>query len=198
MTAPSIVHLARPGEEAKIFDFFVMSHSDNGFFPISAKKVIDVIMRACRHEMASIGLIKDEKGNIEAATGVTLESTWYSDVYFLSEMINFVHPNHRKSRHIQALLRFQKDTADILSKTLGYSIPIIPGILTRERLEQKMRLFQREFQQVGALFIYEPKGSTYMKPDDKFSNQKKLSFPKEHNGHHHRTAHDDKTLVATG
>ena len=181
MTAPSIVTLARPGEEAKIFDFFVLAQLDNGFFPISSKKVIDVIMRACRNENASIGLIKDSKGNIEAASGITLECAWYSDVYFLSELLNFVHPEHRRSRHAHALLKFQKDTALLLSKSLGYNVPIIPGILTRKRLEPKMRLFQREFQQVGALFIFN--AGDYMKPDDEFFNQKKLEFPKGDDGH---------------
>jgi len=180
MTAASIVKLARPGDEAAIFDFFVLAQQDNGFFPISSKKVIDVIMKACRNEAASIGLIKDSNGNIEAASGITLECAWYSDTYFLSELLNFVHPDHRRSRHAQALLKFQKDTADLLSKTFGYSVPIIPGIMTRKRLEPKMRLFQREFQQVGALFIYEPKGETsFIKPEDEFTNQRKLELPKK-------------------
>ena len=114
MTAPSNVVLAKPGDESKIFDFFVLAQQDNGFFPISSKKVIDVIMRGCRNEFASIGLIKDHLGNIEAASGICMENAWYSDVYFLSELLNFVHPDHRKSRHAQALMKFQKDTANYL------------------------------------------------------------------------------------
>lgn len=195
MTAASIVKLARPGEEAKIFDFFVLAQQDNGFFPISSRKVIEVIMRACRNEGASIGLIKDEKGNIEAAAGCTLECAWYSEVYFLSDLLNFVHPDHRRSKHADALLKFQKDTSNLLSAALGYNVPVIPGILTRNRLEPKIRKFQREFQQVGALFIYN--GGDYMKKDDDFFNQKKLEFPKKMNGHS-RTAHGDKVMAAAG
>src|ERR1700727_1535932 len=105
MSAPSVVRMARIGDEPAIFDFFVLAWNDNGFFPISSKKTIDVIMKACRHEGVSIGLICDEKGKIEAATGVCLESYWYTDVYFLNELLNFVHPDHRRSRHAQALLK---------------------------------------------------------------------------------------------
>ena len=72
MSAPSVVRLARIGDEPAIFDFFVLAWNDNGFFPISSKKNINAIMKACRHEGVSIGLICDEKGKIEAATGISL------------------------------------------------------------------------------------------------------------------------------
>ena len=175
MTSSSTVQLAKIGDEADIFDFFVIAQQDNGFFPISSKKVIDVIMKACRNQGANIGIIKGDNG-IEAATGFVLETAWYSDVCFLADLLTFVHPDHRRSGHAKALLKFQKDTAVYLSKKLGYNIPIIPGILTRKRLEPKMRIFQREFQQVGALFIFN--GADYLKPDDEFTNQKKLEYPK--------------------
>ena len=53
-----------------------------------------------------------------------------------------------------------------------------------------MRLFQREFQQCGALFIFN--GQDYIKDDDEFTNQRML--PKNHQ----RTAHADKVMVAAG
>lgn len=179
MSAPSVVRLARIGDEPAIFDFFVLAWNDNGFFPISSKKTINAIMKACRHEGVSIGLICDEKGKIEAATGISLDTYWYTDFYFLSELLNFVHPDHRRSRHAQALLKFQKDTSDIISTKFGYKVPIFPGILTRTRLEPKMRLFAREFRQVGAIYAYN--ADEYMH-EDRFT-QKKLEFPKKHNGH---------------
>lgn len=195
MTAASIIRLAKPGEEAMVFDFFVKSHADNGFFPISSKKVIDTIMRAIRGENASIGIIVGPQG-IEAATGLCLEQTWYSESWFLAELLNYVDVDHRRSRHAQALLKFQKDFSDKITKALGYSVPIIPGILTRSRLQAKMRLFQREFQQVGALFIYG--AADYMKPDDEFQNQKKVEAPRKMNGHDVRHANGHPSLAGTG
>lgn len=188
MTAASNVVLAKQGDEAKIFDFFVLAYQDNGFFPLSSKKTIDMIMRACRNDGASVGLIKDHEGNIEAASGVILDQFWYSEFCFLNELINFVHADHRRSQHAKALLKFQKDTALYLSKVLGYAVPIIPGVLTRKRLEPKMRLFQREFQQVGALFIYN--AADLMKDDDEFYNQRKIELPK-----HARTANGHKAAA---
>lgn len=194
MTAASVVKLARIGDEPEIFDFFCLAQQDNGFFPISSKKVIDVIMKAVRNEGATIGIIRGQNG-IEAASGVTLECAWYSDVWFLADLLNYVHPDCRRSRHAQALLKFQKDTATYLSMALGYNIPIIPGILTRKRLEPKMRLMQREFQQVGAIFI--ANGQDYLKPEDEFVNQKKLDFPKKLNGHS-GTAHRNHAMAGAG
>lgn len=189
MSSPSIVKLARVGDEAKIFDFFCEAHHDNGFFPISSKKVIDMIMRGCKNEGASIGLIRDQKGNIEAASGLILECAWYSDTWFLSELLNYVAEAHRRSGHAKALLKFQKDTAVYLSRAMGYNVPVIPGILTRKRLEPKMRLFQREFQQVGALFVFN--AADYIKPDDEFFNQRKIENPKAIKFHDPQTVNAD-------
>lgn len=162
-----------------------MAHNDNGFFKMSSKKVIDKIMHGCRNEGVSIGIIKDHKGNIEAASGLELDCYWYSSSYFLNELLNYVHPDHRRSRHAQALLKFQKDTSDLISKTFGYKVPILPGILTRKRLEPKIRLFQREFPQVGAIFGYNCEEFMH---EDQF-NQKKLEFPKKANDVRKATVH---------
>ena len=62
MSAPSNVQLARIGDEADIFDFFVLAQADNGFFPLSSKKVINMIMRAVRNDGATIGIIKGDNG----------------------------------------------------------------------------------------------------------------------------------------
>lgn len=191
MSAPSIVRLARIGDEPEIFDFFVLAHADNGFFPLSSKKVIDKIMHGCRNEGVSIGLIRDHQGKIEAASGMELDSYWYTDVYFLNEILNFVHPDHRRSKHAQALLKFQKDTSDIISAKFGYKVPIFPGILTRTRLEAKMRLFSREFPQVGAIYAY---NAEHYMHDDQFT-QKKPEFPKKLNGHSHENATRGSTLA---
>lgn len=187
MTAPSIVRLARVGEEAEIFDFFVKAQQDNGFFPISSKRVINVIMKAVQNDGASIGVIKSHEGKIEAATGLVLETTWYSDYFFLAELLNFVDEEHRKSRHAHALLKFQKSFSDKMSETIGYKVPIIPGILTRKRLDAKIRLFQREFKQVGAIFGYNIDDFV---ADDQFNQ--KVTYSKPNNG---RNATDHAVLA---
>lgn len=172
MTAPSIVKLAKQGDEAKIFDIFVLAHKENGYFPMSSKKVIDMIMKACRHEGASIGLIKDHQGNVEAASGLIIETSWYSDQVFLADLINFVHPAHRKSRHAEAILQFQKDTATYLSKVFGYDVPTLPSILTRESLVPKMRFYRKRFKQVGAIYVFNDDKNI---PKDQF-NQTDISY----------------------
>lgn len=171
--APSVVRLIRKGDEVAVFDAIILAHGDNGIFPVSAKKVIALIDAAVSEDSTSgykpiVGIIEGVKG-IEALTILTLDQMPYSDTWFLSELINFVHPDYRKSKHVHALMDFQMQFAQKMSKTIGTNVALITGIITRKRLEPKMRLFQRKYMQIGALFVYNLGKDT---PDDLFNQRR--------------------------
>jgi len=190
MTAPSIVTLGRPGEEKAIFDFLLLLASENGLFKVDSGRSIDMIMRATHQDKATVGLIKDYKGNIEAASMLCLDTFWYSSDWYLTELLNFVKPEHRRSMHAKALLKFQQDFADRMTAALGQKIGLLTGVTTRSRLEPKIRMFQRAYPQIGALFAY-----NFELPDDQY-NQKKLEFPKKTNDDRNAPRH--KETVMTG
>ena len=71
----------------------------------------------------------------------------------MNELWCFVHPDHRASTHARRLIEFGKWCADRLS-TGEHRVPLLLGIVTRHRLLPKLRLFQRQAPQVGALFMH--------------------------------------------
>ena len=73
--------------------------------------------------------------------------------FHLNEIWCFVHPDHRRSTHARRLIEFGKWCADRLSGE-GVRVPLLLGIVTRHRLLPKLRLFQRQAPQVGAIFMH--------------------------------------------
>lgn len=173
-STPSVVRLAKPEDSTALFDFFVFAHIDNGFLPLSAAKVAERIILATNNQGGGIIGIIEGKNGIEATTGLMLNTVWYSDKYYLSDMLTFVHPDCRRSKHAQALIKFQKKCADNMGVQLGYKVPLVVGITTRKSLEAKMRLFQREFTQIGGWFVY---GDNSIIPEDNIQ-QRHINFYK--------------------
>ena len=167
MSSPSYVQFARAGDEHAIFALCMMAHAEIGLSRVNKDKVLDMIHRCVRKDGGVIGLIKDAEGNIEAGTGLRIgEGRWYSSEMQLYDIFTFVHPAHRKSRHAQALLQFQKDFANSMAMEL------IVAVTTNKELMQKMRLFQRTYHQIGAVFGFNNRAY------DQFVSQKELEQPR--------------------
>jgi len=163
MDNPFGVVRATPADEQAIYDCLVKLHQENGFYPMNHDKVKDAIMRATRGgtPAAIIGLIKSPKGEIEALIWLILsDAIWYSDYLSWNERLLFVMPEHRRSTHAKRLVQFAKWCSDAMSDSLPKEpgqqteIPLIIGIHTFKALEAKMRLYQRQFQQIGATFMH--------------------------------------------
>lgn len=156
-SAPSSVRYAKHGDELAIYDAIVTGHADNGLWPLSPNKILKLIDAALAPPVngnkPTIGIIDGDNG-IEAMTCFELDQQWYTDEWYVSEIFNWVHPDHRASKHAQALLDFQKKFTDNMSASIGKPMALITGVLTVKRLEAKMHLFQRRYPQIGALFAY--------------------------------------------
>lgn len=155
MDNPMKVRKAQPSDEAKLYAHLMGLHEENGLAPVSEAKVLEEIRRATETRGGIIGLIDGDNG-IEASIGLTLSSFWYTDDFHLQERWVYVTPPYRRLDHAKRLLVFGKWVKDEMSKAAGIEIPLFLGILTRKKLEGKMRLYQRQFPQVGALFAYGP------------------------------------------
>jgi len=157
--SPSVIRLIKAGDELAVFDTIVLGHGDNGLWPLSGQKIIKLIDAAVspntpeRGYKPTIGIIDGPNG-IEAMTCLQLDQMWYTESWYLSEMFNFVHPDYRRSKHVQALMAFQRQFADNMSKAIGSRVTLITGVMTKKRLEAKMHLFGRRYPQIGAIFAY--------------------------------------------
>jgi len=154
---PSNISIASKKDENEIFDLLCLLHKENAMAEMDEEKVWDKIKTTLHRpeniKNGVIGVIKNE-GKIEAISALIPSQWWYSQRWFLEDICNFVHPSFRRSNHAKDLLNFDK----WCSEQLG--MPLLIGILSTIRTEPKVRLFSRQLQPVGALFIYDPNKET--------------------------------------
>lgn len=146
---PSTVRPATPKDEDALFELLCMAYKENAPFVMSEKKVRNAVHLGCCERAIIIG-VSEENGKIAGSVGASFSQDWYSDDWYIGEMWNFVHPDHRKGdiRHGKNQIQYCKWLSENMNMALSM------GILTSTRLEAKVRMYSREMEQVGALFVY--------------------------------------------
>ncbi len=163
MTCPSVVRIAGPADRQEIWRLFLQGHRENGQFTLAPEKVEYFMTRALFPETipdwdtgprGAIGVIGDV-GALEALVFVTIGSYWYSHDRHLEEFIVYVDPECRRSYHARALIDWMKRQSD------NIGLPLVTGIISNHRTEEKVRLYSRMLPRVGAFFLYGGKGSVH-------------------------------------
>ena len=155
MTA-SIVRSALPEDKEEIWRLFLMAHRENGIFKLDPVKVEHLMNRAIYADnippwdsgpRGHIGVI-GEHGKLEAIVFLLIGQFWYSSDMQLEELLVFVDPECRKSDHAKSIIDWMKKTAN----TLG--IPLLTGIISKDRTAAKIRLYDRYLPRIGAFYLF--------------------------------------------
>tara|TARA_R110000868_G_scaffold295629_2_gene555944 strand:- start:1809 stop:2249 length:441 start_codon:yes stop_codon:yes gene_type:complete len=87
---------ATPSDVTKVFNLLKQMHSETEMkvSPISTKKLLDAINSAI-HD--GVVLLAEAKGKLVGSIGGMLNSDWWSDEEYLSDMWFYVSPKHRNS-----------------------------------------------------------------------------------------------------
>lgn len=152
MLAERTVRLGMPSDEPEVMEMCRMLHEENGdLFPMVDDCVREVLSLAFNKTGGVLGLI-GEPGSIEAMIFMLISRIWYTKHWHLEELFNFVRPEHRKSNNAKLLIQFAKRCAD------DSGLPLIIGVISNTRTEQKVRLYQRQLSKPrGAFFFYNSK-----------------------------------------
>ncbi len=145
------VKVATPFDVHEMMDLAMSACSENGFANPNPVKLLQEIWSALHLKDGIVGIIRGENEQIEGGILLRIGTPWYSDEKILEEKAIFIHPDFRSAKGGRArkLCEFAKQTADRLG------IPLIIGVLSSERTEAKVRLYQRQFgQPSGAFFLY--------------------------------------------
>lgn len=156
MSGDSIVRPAHPGDYEEIWKLFRLLHKENGVFDLSEQKLEFILRRVLYPHLIpqdDLGLrgylgVIGELGALEGFILLVIGSYWYTDQLHLEELATFVHPNHRRTKHAQALLNYSKKMAD------ATNIPLLIGIVSNQRTEAKIRLYKKHFPEAGSFFLY--------------------------------------------
>lgn len=125
-------------------------YGENALFSMDDNKVRHFLRKAFARDGAIIGVIGTPE-HIEAAIYLLIGEFWYSTDKHLEEFFNYVRPEHRKSKHAQALISFAKELSDD-------QLPLLIGVLSTERTAAKVRLYRRQLgEPIGAFFFYDTK-----------------------------------------
>jgi len=161
------VRLATLADAGAVFSLCVDLHAENALFPIDQEKyqtrIAEILatpeewLALTGNEKTKFGFIAiaEKRGIPAGAIVVSIEKLWYTEVECLSELFNYVAPEHRRSDCAKRLLGFVKELSDEMGMTL------LIGVLSTTRTEAKVRLYGRHFTPVGAFFVHLNDGAVH-------------------------------------
>lgn len=150
---PKTVRLAGPSDELDVFNLLKMDLEENAtqVAPIDPEKVMLTIQSGTRTRGGFVGVI----GKPAIAVVVLIPCQWWwSNGWYFEELVNYVHPDHRKSNHASDLLDFCKWASDEQTRGFGYRVYLVAGVFGARRIYAKISMYRRKLWQVGGCFLY--------------------------------------------
>jgi GNAT superfamily N-acetyltransferase len=151
----SQVRLATREDEPELLRLLHIMHSEGGLLPLDIPRAREWFGMAFDRKGGIFGVIDEpgKPGNIRAMIYLFMARYWYTKVYHIEEVFNFVRPDQRQTSCARELIEFAKDCAKQSDMLL------VIGVLTNHRTEEKVRLYRRVLGLVpsGAIFAYNAK-----------------------------------------
>jgi hypothetical protein len=148
MTELPTVRIPGPDEEDAIMVLCRAIHGEIGLFSFSEEKVRNQLRRCWSRQGTIIGVI-GPKDNLQASTCLVISDYYYTNDWHLAELWNYVLTPYRRSRNAEALIEFGKKCSDEIG------VPYITGIITNDRVIEKVRLYRRRLgMPAGAFFVH--------------------------------------------
>lgn len=153
---PDTVQIATPVDEPEVLALVIENLSRNGprWAPIDPKRVLDCIQNGTQQKRGGIVGVIRTSGKIVATTVLGIGQPAHSQTYFINEIFNVVHHEHRRSRHAQDLVMFGCWCSDTWTREFGYPVHLVAGVNTANNVREKLRFFSRYMTQIGGTFIY--------------------------------------------
>lgn len=145
----SKVDIAKPADRAEVERLCINVHKENGLLPLSIKRMSNILDTAFARQGGIVGVIRNEDQKPIAGILLQIEQIYYTESWVLTELFNFVDPDHRRSNYARSLIVFAERCADRLK------IPLIIGILSDYRTAAKVRLYEQVLgPSSGAYWVY--------------------------------------------
>lgn len=153
---PQSVRLATTLDEQAVYDLLIMDLKENAeaVAPIDPDFVIERIILATRHQKGMIGVIDGPDGFPVATIGLFNERWWWSMGWHFCKLWDFVHPDYRHLGYGKELIKYGEWCSDTMTKKAGYRVYTLSGVLGFKRIRDKVRMYKRLTNVVGAFFLY--------------------------------------------
>ena len=145
------VRLAVPQDLPGLLELMRVACHEDAQHEMDEERVMSMLRRYYDKQGAIIAVI-GEMGSPEAYILMVMDDIWYAKpgTLQLLELSLFVHPDYRKSDRAKQLMQFSKQASE------GLAVDLTIGVFSNSRTEAKIRLYQRQYKQVGAYFLYHP------------------------------------------
>jgi len=151
MTNDLSVRVGNPEDLDGMMSLSTRATDENAFVSPDTAKLLDEMWSALNREDGIVGIIGAPGEVLEGAILLRVGELWYSKEKVLEERAVFVAPEFRNAKGGRArkLCEFAKEVANELE------IPLTIGVLSNNRTEAKIRLYQRMFgEPAGVYFLY--------------------------------------------
>jgi GNAT superfamily N-acetyltransferase len=142
--------LGGPSDVDRMMQLTMTASDENSFVQPSPRKILEDVWPALHRERGMVWIIGPDEGPLEAAALLRITELWYSEDLVLEERGIYVHPHyrHKKGRRAHLLM----DACEGAARVLG--LPLLIGVLSNQRTEGKIRLYERQFgKPAGAFFL---------------------------------------------
>ena len=145
------VRLAVPQDLPGLLELMRVACREDAQHEMDEERVMSMLRRYYDKQGAIIAVIGG-MGSPEAYILMVMDDIWYAKpgTLQLLELSLFVHPDYRKSDRAKQLMQFSKQASE------GLAVDLTIGVFSNTRTEAKIRLYQRQYKQVGAYFLYHP------------------------------------------
>ena len=153
---PKPVRIATPQDDANLLELLLVDLRENAALiaPIDEGRVMQTIQLGTHRRGGIAGIIDGPDGKPVAVTILHLAQWWFSQAWYYAEAVTFVHPEHRRSRHSEELIRFGMWAAEQQTRFMGYQFYFMCGVLGLTRFWTKTAMYRRKFMQVGSAFLH--------------------------------------------
>lgn len=155
-TKPASVRIATEADEPAIMELLLADVAENAarIAVVDPDRILMHVQLGTRLAGGITAVIDGPAGKPVAVCVLYPQQWWWSREWYFQEVVNFVHPEHRKSRHIHDLIAFERWIADAQSVGFGHRVYVLMGVLGLNRVREKAILYRRKMRQVGWAFMY--------------------------------------------
>jgi hypothetical protein len=153
---PVNVRIGTPADEPAIMELLLQDCQENAaqVAVIDPERVRLHVQHATQMLGSICGVIDGPEGKPVAVCILAPMQWWFSTEWFYQEIVNYIHPDHRKSRYIHDLIAFEQWIGDKQSEGYGHRCYVLMGVLGLVRVREKIILYRRKMRQIGAAFLY--------------------------------------------
>jgi len=157
---PHGVRIATMDDESAIVDLLLLDVAQNAKHVAvpNPDRILSLVRTATRRQtdkaISIISVIDGPERKPVALTIMEAQKWWWSEDFYFQELVCFVHPDHRRSRHVHDLLAFCQWWVDAWSQSRGQRTYLVCGVMGTRDVAAKTILYARKMKRVGAVFMH--------------------------------------------